>query len=108
MICSYLNAKNHPTIGVTDGRNGLHMIKQKNFDIVLLDLTMPEYSGYDMIDDLVKNDLIQDNQIAVLTASSISVEEEEKLIQKGIKLVLRKPIDPDEMITHLMSLLSGK
>jgi|CXWL01.1.fsa_nt_gi CheY-like chemotaxis protein len=104
MICTYMNTKGHNAIGVTDGRNGLQMIKQKKFDIILLDLAMPEFSGYDVIDDLIKNNSLKDNNIVVLTAASITVEDEEKIIQKGVKLCLRKPIDPDELITHLMNL----
>lgn len=107
MICSYMNTKGHNAISVGDGRNGLEMIKQKNFDIILLDLAMPKYSGHDVIDDMVKNELMNKNKIAVLTASSVSSEDEKNLIEKGVKRFLRKPIDPDELIAHLESLHSS-
>ncbi|MHA7646667.1 response regulator [Nitrosopumilus sp. S4] len=107
MICSYMNAKGHNATSIGDGRNGLQMIKQKNFDTILLDLAMPEYSGHNIIDDMVKNDLMNKNKIAILTASSVSNEDEENLIAKGVKIFLRKPIDPDELLAHLERLNSS-
>lgn len=108
MICTYMNTKGHNAVGVADGRNGLQMIKQKKFDIILLDLAMPEFSGYDVIDDLAKNNSLKNNNIVVLTAASITSEDEEKIIQKGVKLCLRKPIDPDDLLTYLTNLHSIK
>ena len=93
MICSYLNAKNHNVTSIADGRNGLQMIKQKNFDIVLLDLAMSEYSGYDLIEDMLKDNLMDKNNIVVLTASSVTRDDEEKLlVDNWLKLDAPRPL----------------
>jgi len=104
MVCSYLNSEGHDVIGVNNGRSGLQMIKQKKFDLIILDLAMPDFSGNDIIDDLSQHELMKDNKIIVLTASEISVSEEDAIIKKGVKLLLRKPINPDELIMHVSSL----
>jgi uncharacterized membrane-anchored protein len=36
-----------------------------------------------------------------LTASSVSTEKEEHLKKRGVKAVLKKPIDPDTLLEHL-------
>jgi len=39
--------------------------------------------------------------IVALTASSVSSEKEEELKKKGVNGVLKKPIDPDELLDYL-------
>jgi CheY-like chemotaxis protein len=56
---------------------------------------MPEFSGTDLIQQLVQDNKINDTPIVVLTASSPSVEYEDSLVALGVKIVLKKPIDPD-------------
>jgi len=54
---TYLNSVGHEFTGINNGREGLQAIKDKKFDVVLLDLSMPEFSGADVIDALVKEDI---------------------------------------------------
>jgi DNA-binding response OmpR family regulator len=37
---------------INDGRQGLERIKREKFDLVMLDLATPEFSGYDVIKSL--------------------------------------------------------
>ncbi|MBS3926603.1 MAG: response regulator transcription factor [Nitrosarchaeum sp.] len=106
MLCAYINAKNHNATCAENGKNGLELIKQKSFDVLLLDLAMPVYSGYDVINDMIKNQLMNKIKVVVLTASSISNNEEKNLLQKGVKQIWRKPIEPNELISGLESLNS--
>jgi two-component system, OmpR family, response regulator len=55
---------------INDGRQGLERIKRENFDLVMLDLAMPEFSGYDVIKPLKEAGVIESNNIVVFTASS--------------------------------------
>lgn len=75
-----------------DGVGGLRQIDTQHFDAVLLDLAMPEFSGFDVIKALKKNGKIKEERIFVLTASAISPSEIEKLINQGIKSCIKKPV----------------
>lgn len=76
---------------INDSRKGLEEIRNKNYDLILLDLAMPGFSGFDIVKALSDSDEIESNNIVIVTASS-KVDEEQKLLDAGVKKILRKPI----------------
>jgi CheY-like chemotaxis protein len=82
---------------VNDGKEGLNMIKSDEFNLIILDLAMAEFSGLDVIESLKKDNLLEKKSIIILTASPIEKEDAERFIQDGIKAVLKKPISVDEL-----------
>ena len=66
---------------VSDDRiSGLQQIYKQNFDAVLLDLAMPEFSGWDVIEALEKKGKIKEERIFVFTASAVSSSDIEELL----------------------------
>lgn len=98
MLAQYLEIKGHKCTVSNNGRNGLNLITQEKFDIILLDLAMPDFSGYDIISSLVKNGRIGDVKIIVLTASSITDAEMDTLGVKGVKACIKKPVRLEELV----------
>ncbi len=101
MFSKYMTIKGHSCSVVNDGRSGLDLIEKKIFDAIILDLAMPEFSGSDIIDVLYESGKIKNVNIVTLTASSISDEVESTLKSKGVRLCLKKPIDPDVLLGHI-------
>ena len=99
MFSKYFTQKGHPCTVCNNSHNALDMITTGQYDIVLLDLAMPEVSGTDIVDALYQSGKIGKLNIVALTASSVSSEKEEELKKKGVNGVLKKPIDPDELWT---------
>ena len=108
MFSKYMTIKGHSCSVVNDGRSGLNLIENKTFDVVILDLAMPEFSGSDVIDALCKSGKIKNQNIVTLTASIISDEEESTLKSKGVHSCLKKPIDPDVLLDHLQQFENKK
>ena len=80
------------------------MIKENTYDLILLDLAMPEFSGYDVIEELEREGLLNKLRIALFTASSMTEQEIESLISKGINYCIRKPVALDVLLTIIESL----
>lgn len=95
MLSKWLTAKGHDVTVSNDGKNGLTMILNNKFDMVLLDLSMPEFTGYDVVEELEKSGKLQEEKIVIFTASTASDENINKLIAKGVHSCLRKPVDLD-------------
>ena len=68
MLEKFLTIKGYNCTVSQDGKNALEIMKNEKFDIVLLDLAMPNFSGYDIINDLEKNGKITEQKIIILTA----------------------------------------
>ena len=101
MFSKYMTIKGHSCTVANDGRSGLNLIENQKFDAVILDLAMPEFSGNDIVDALYKSGKIKNQNIITLTASSIRDEDELVLKSKGVHSCLKKPIDPDALLTHM-------
>jgi len=93
-----LSSEGHEYTGINNGREGLQAIKDKKFDAVLLDLAMPDFSGTDLIDALVKEGIIKKQKVIIFTASSATEKEYGPLLEKGAHSILKKPLDVDELI----------
>ena len=94
---------NHEFSSSNNGKTGLEMIKNNSYDAVLLDLTMPEFTGVDVVDALIADDILKDNKIILFTASTILDESITELISKGVHSCIRKPVD----VTHLIKILES-
>jgi len=101
-----LSSEGHEYTGINNGREGLQAIKDEKFDIVLLDLSMPDFSGIDVIDALVKDGLMNKQKIVIFTASSATEKEYAPLLEKGAHSVLKKPVDVDVLLETISKIES--
>lgn len=75
-----------------DGAQGLQLLDEAPFDLVLLDLGMPGMNGYDTLLQVRKRPQLTDLPVIILSNSTLTKDKEEyENIQKaGVKDVLRK------------------
>lgn len=85
------------------GRNGLSLIESNKYDAVILDISMPEFSGFDVVDALNKSGKIKENKIIIMTASVQGDEDLDVLKGKGVHSILKKPVEIDALISTLKS-----
>ncbi len=93
-----LSSDGHEYTGVDNGKEGIQAIKDKKFDLVLLDLAMPDFSGVDVIDALVKEGIMDKQKIIVFSASTATQKEFGPLLEKGVHSIIKKPSDIDDLI----------
>jgi len=105
---TFLNSVGHEYTAIDNGREGLQAIKDKKFDVVLLDLSMPEFSGMDVIDDLAKEGIMNKQKVVIFTAASPTKKEIEAFLEKGAHSILKKPVDPDELSKFVSKLESER
>ncbi|MCH7757850.1 MAG: response regulator transcription factor [Thaumarchaeota archaeon] len=103
MISSFLDLSNHDCTIVNDGKDGLELIKTKQYDSIVLDLAMPEFDGYEILDTLKKEDPSQISKIIILTASSVPLETVKKFKELGVSSCLQKPVDIDQLLSKITS-----
>jgi len=108
LISTVAKAEGHDFRWVDNGREGLKLIREEKFDAVLLDLAMPEFSGTDVIDTLVKEGLIKKQPIIIFTASSKTDEEIQQLVAKGAHSCIRKPANIQDLLKKLREISSEK
>jgi len=101
MISTFLDMSNHDCTVVNDGKEGLELIKTKQYDSIVLDLAMPEFDGFKILDTLQNEDPSQISKIIILTASSIPLETVKKFKDLGVSSCLQKPVDIDQLLLKI-------
>ncbi len=97
----FLDSDGHEYTGISDGKDGLKAIRDEKFDAVLLDLSMPDFSGVDVIDILVKEGIMNKQKVVIFTAMSPTEKEVDLFLDKGVHSVLKKPVDPDALLDYM-------
>ena len=95
----------HETVVAGDGPTGIAMARSEQPDIIVLDLMMPEVTGYDVLEVLRDDDRTKELPIVVLTAVTMQ-RERDRCLSKGADAVMIKPFDPREVARAVGALLS--
>jgi len=85
----------------TGGRIALSMMKSEHYDVVFLDLHMPGFSGYDVIESLKNSNSMKIQKIIILTAMMLDDSDIKLLLKQGVHVVLQKPIPLNELISYV-------
>ncbi|MNQ07414.1 Response regulator receiver domain-containing protein [Pseudomonas linyingensis] len=90
-----------------DGQEALEAIQRQPPDLVLLDVMMPNLSGYDLCQKIRENPAWQHMRIVMLTAKGREVE-----VSKGLALgadaYITKPFSTQELLAQVRDLLADR
>src|SRR5215469_10466158 len=64
MVRLCLESENIVCEATGDGKAGLRSIKEDKFDAILLDLAIPEFSGFDIFRELKNDDILKSNNVS--------------------------------------------
>lgn len=104
LLSKFLKAKGFENIVTNDPREGLERIKEEKYDVVLLDISMPELSGIDIIQTLEKEQVLRDQKIIIFSALAQGNFQGDELLKKeGIHGCLKKPIQLQKLVTAITS-----
>lgn len=82
-----------------NGIEGLDLLeKYSDFEIVLMDIMMPEMDGYEAIQRIRENPTFEHLPVIALTAKAMK-EDREKCMEVGASDYIMKPVDPDQLIS---------
>lgn len=104
MVSFFLDSQNINCTSVNTGKEGLSEIENGDYDVILLDLTMPDFSGFEIFSQLKKENLLNKNNILLFTASFIEDDEIQRMVSDGAKGVLKKPVSIDNIIEAINGL----
>jgi EAL domain-containing protein (putative c-di-GMP-specific phosphodiesterase class I) len=79
----------------TNAREGLSLLAEKGFDVVLTDIIMPELSGLDFLRELRRHDL--DVPVILMTAGA-TLDSALDAIEFGAQQYLLKPVEPEALV----------
>ena len=88
------------------GQAALDMLKSERFDLVLLDILMPEVDGYAVLEQMKADDAMRDIPVVVISAVE-NPEDVEKCKAMGAEDYLIKPVDAATLNARVAKSLGG-
>jgi len=83
---------------VGSGAEALKALQQRPYDCVVLDLRLPDISGFDLLTEIQKDPKLRDTPIVVFTGRELSEEEESELRRKAKSIVLKGVRSPERLL----------
>ncbi len=92
-LCLGLQQQGHAVDEAEDGVQALQMLRAHSYDLVLLDIVMPEMDGYQVLEQMKEDDVLRDVPVLVISAYD-DIDRVVKGILLGAEDYLPKPFDP--------------
>jgi DNA-binding response OmpR family regulator len=93
LLTRYLKREGHTAATAENGRQGLAMMIMRKFDLVLLDLMMPEMTGFEVLQRMREDEDLARIPVVVISALE-DTESAARSIELGAEDYLTKPINP--------------
>ncbi|MFQ4135959.1 ATP-binding protein [Nodosilinea sp. PGN35] len=88
------------------GRDGLAAAERERPTAILLDLTMPELSGFDALEQLRHNPVTQSIPVIIHSSTQLDVETQSHLAQQGVAVLPKEKTSQAAAASHLRAALA--
>lgn len=93
-------------VGVAyNGIEGLELIKEHSPDVVILDIIMPHLDGIGVLEELNRENAVQDQKIIMLTAFGHE-EVTQRVVELGANYYIMKPFDLEKLVDRIHQLMN--
>jgi signal transduction histidine kinase/HAMP domain-containing protein/CheY-like chemotaxis protein len=106
-LASLLEDRGLDVVFSETGHDALEILDtDRNIDLVLMDIMMPQMDGYETIKAVRTRSELQSLPIIAVTAKAMQGDRE-KSIDAGASDYITKPVDPDKLLTMVRGWLNG-
>jgi adenylate cyclase len=93
LLARGLESQGHVISTAENGRIAMEMLRAKSYDLVLLDIDMPEMNGFEVLEALLKDEDLRHLPV-IMTSASDELDRVVKCIEMGAEDYLVKPLNP--------------
>ena len=107
LLTRSLELQGHSVASAENGRVALEMLRREGFDLLLLDMEMPEMDGFQVLEQLAGDRQLRDLPV-IVTSSLEGVENVVRCIELGAEDYLSKPVNPGLLKARIGTSLEKK
>ena len=104
VVKTILEREGFEVVSVSDSKSALREIANQNFDLLIIDIMMPEMSGWELFSKVGQ---IKDNcKVIFLSVLDLSVEKIKELKNAGVNDYIRKPFESVDLVNRVKKVIS--
>jgi CheY-like chemotaxis protein/CHASE3 domain sensor protein/putative methionine-R-sulfoxide reductase with GAF domain len=100
-VCKLLASHDLETVGAATGAECLEELKQKTFDCMVLDLSLPDSSGYALLETLSREEAYSFPPVIVYTGRELSADEEQRLRRYSKSIIIKGARSPERLLDEV-------
>lgn len=107
LLLSILDMLGYKADAVADGRDVLRTMREKSYDLVLMDIQMPEMGGEETATQL--HDQLKENAPKIIAVTAYAMAgDRERYIAAGMDGYLSKPFKIEELVNEIRRVVEKK
>ncbi|HVZ72428.1 MAG TPA: response regulator, partial [Polyangia bacterium] len=96
-----LAAEDVETVAVGTAADALDRLSRETFDCMVLDLSLPDRSGFDLLEEMSKGERAAFPPVIVYTASSLTRAEEQRLRKLSRSIIIKGARSPERLLDEV-------
>jgi CheY-like chemotaxis protein len=96
-----LHSKDVETVGAASARACLERLRKETFDCMVLDLSLPDATGYSLLETLSKEDAYSFPPVIVYTGRDLSADEEQALRRYSKSIIIKGVKSPERLLDEV-------
>jgi len=105
VVKTILEKEGYEVDSVSSGKDALKEIELDNYSLLLLDIMMPDMSGWDLFTRITQ--IKKEYKVVFLTVLAISESRLNQLKDHGVIDYIKKPFDRDELVAKINKIVSS-
>ncbi len=98
LICNALEDRGFFVTSVHDGYEAMTQILNNRYDLYILDINVPGFSGHEVLEQIRK---INENLPVIIVSAQLEIDNISKAYDLGCNDYLKKPFELEELILHI-------
>jgi anti-anti-sigma factor len=108
LVVTLLEQRGHEVVLVTNGRQAVDRTGEQPFDVVLMDVQMPEMDGLEATGAIRQRELTTGLHVPIVAMTAHAMTgDRERCLQAGMDEYVSKPLRPDELVEAVDAAISG-
>jgi signal transduction histidine kinase/CheY-like chemotaxis protein/ligand-binding sensor domain-containing protein len=105
LVCRLLEKHGHSVVVANNGRKALEELEKEKFDLVLMDVSMPEMDGYEAVAAIRAKEGAAQTHVPIIAMTAHAMKgDRERCLAAGMDAYVSKPVQPKELFEIIKSL----
>ncbi len=109
LAASLLERRGHRVTIAANGREAVNACERNGFDVVLMDVQMPEMGGFEATQAIRAHEAVAGTRVPIIAMTAHAMKgDRERCLAAGMDDYLTKPLDPRQLCTLVEAISAGR